>query len=56
LVFKFINQPKLVSFEDYHDVVDKDIKCEEEAKQILFAFYKEKDINKIPILYSSGKN
>ena len=54
MVHKFTNQPKLISFDDHYDAVDRDIKSEREAKDILIAFYREPDINKI-LAYPASK-
>jgi len=44
----------LVSYEDHHDAIDDDIKCEREARGILAAYYKDEDAGRA-VIYTSSK-
>lgn len=56
LVHRFINQPKLISFDDHFDAIEKDKKSEKDAQEILTAYYRENDINKVLVYPASSEN
>jgi len=51
-VHKFINQPKLISFDDHFDAIERDRKCERIAQQTIDVYYQEQDLNKVLPSYS----